>query len=136
MLSELNHLTLAVRYLDRSFDFYVTVLGFRPRAKWSSGAYLSLGNLWLCLSVDGNRAEGLPTDYTHYAFTIMQCEFSKFVEKARRHGVFEWKANTSEGDSFYFLDPDGHKLEAHVGSLETRLAQCLAHPYTEMKFFD
>lgn len=131
----MDHLTLAIRDLERSFDFYVTVLGCRPRAQWSSGAYLSLGNLWLCLSVDDNRTEDSPNDYTHYAFTINQGDFSKFVLHAHRHGVVEWKVNKSEGDSFYFLDPDGHKLEAHVGTLETRLNQCWEHPYYEMKFF-
>jgi hypothetical protein len=48
----------------------------------------------------------------------------------------EWKSNRSEGDSFYFLDPDGHQLEAHVGSLESRLAQCRLRPYAGMRFFD
>jgi hypothetical protein len=32
-----------------------------------------------------------------------------------------WKQDRSEGASTYFLDPDGHKLEIHVGSLQSRL---------------
>jgi hypothetical protein len=39
-----------------------------------------------------------------------------------------WKENTSEGDSLYFLDPDGHRLELHVGSLDSRLAHYAADP--------
>ncbi|MCV4861229.1 hypothetical protein OFB63_34790, partial [Escherichia coli] len=47
-----------------------------------------------------------------------------------------WKDNRSEGASYYFLDPDGHKLELHVGNLAQRLAACRERPYKGMVFFD
>ena len=137
MLTALNHLTLAVTALPRSLDFYQQVLGCRLHARWDAGAYLTLGELWLCLSVDAQRGQATTApDYTHYAFSVAQADFAAFVAHARAQGVHEWKTNRSEGDSFYFLDPDGHQLEAHVGSLESRLAQCRLQPYAGMQFFD
>jgi len=62
MLAGLNHLTLAVTDLQRSVDFYVRVLGFRPRAQWDMGAYLELGDLWLCLSSDEQRGQARSSD--------------------------------------------------------------------------
>lgn len=137
MLTALNHLTLAVTDLPRSLDFYTQVLGCRLHARWDAGAYLTLGGLWICLSLDAQRQPAAaPPDYTHYAFSIAQADFAAFVAHARALGVREWKTNRSEGDSFYFLDPDGHALEAHVGTLESRLAQCRLRPYAGMQFFD
>lgn len=136
MLTGMNHLTLSVRSLDPSVLFYRDVLGFHLAAKWRTGAYLELGDLWLCLSMDEKRGAPPLPEYTHYAFSIAQKDFSAFASKLREQGVLEWKLNSSEGDSFYFLDPDGHKLEAHVGSLASRLSKCRAQPYAEMEFFD
>jgi catechol 2,3-dioxygenase-like lactoylglutathione lyase family enzyme len=136
MLTGLNHLTLAVADLDRSFSFYKDLLGFQPAAIWNTGAYLSLGELWLCLSLDGRRAAGQDPDYTHVAFDIAQEQFAAFRARLLEGGVPEWRQNRSEGDSFYFLDPDGHQLEAHVGSLASRLAKCRTEPYAGMRFFE
>ena len=136
MLSGLNHLTLAVESLDLSVPIYRDLLGFHLTARWNKGAYLDLGGLWLCLSLD-NRSSTEPwPEYTHYAFSTSEENFSPFVTKLMQAGVVEWKSNSSEGNSFYFLDPDGHKLEVHVGSLESRLKQCREQPYAEMEFFD
>lgn len=136
MLTGLNHLTLAVRDLPHSVAFYRNLLGFRLAAQWDAGAYLALGELWLCLTRDGSDRPIATGAYTHYAFSIAAADFATFRARLREAGVREWQPNRSEGDSFYFLDPDGHQLEAHVGSLVTRIAECRINPYQGMVFFD
>lgn len=138
MLNSLNHLTLAVSDLARSVDFYHQLLGLKLHARWDNGAYLTCGELWLCLSVDAQRQYVPPaqSDYTHYAFSVDERDFVHFVTRLEQAGVVSWKVNKSEGDSWYFLDPDGHKLEAHVGNLARRLKACREKPYKGMVFFD
>ncbi|MBP1130179.1 catechol 2,3-dioxygenase-like lactoylglutathione lyase family enzyme [Serratia sp. PL17] len=135
MLNGLNHLTLAVCDVNRSFDFYSNLLGFVPQARWQNGAYLSLGELWMCLSLDPARAVNAASDYTHYAFSVAAADFAAVALRLRQAGVKEWKTNRSEGESLYFLDPDGHQLEIHSGDLASRLAACRAQPYQGMEFF-
>lgn len=126
MITGLNHLTIAVSDLSRSFDFYVEILGFIPQGRWNNGAYLSAGDLWLCLTLE----TALPAkDYTHYAFSVNDDHFAECVMKLESYGSTCWKKNISEGASYYFLDPDGHKLEIHCGDLESRLAANESKPY-------
>ncbi|WP_297203039.1 fosfomycin resistance glutathione transferase [uncultured Pluralibacter sp.] len=132
MLAGLNHMTLAVRDIARSVAFYPRLLGFTLRARWDSGAYLSLDGLWLCLSLDDVDDR---RDYTHYAFTLAEAALPAFRASMLAAGVSEWKRNKSEGASFYFLDPDSHRLEAHCGTLESRLAACREAPYSGMVIY-
>ncbi|SJN58784.1 Glutathione transferase FosA [Vibrio ruber DSM 16370] len=126
MISGLNHITIAVSNLERSLKFYRDILGFTAHVKWQNGAYLSVGELWFCLSYD----EPCPkNDYTHIAFDIPSDEFEAYSSHIMSLGVKIWKENQSEGQSLYILDPDGHKLELHVGSLKSRLETLRAKPY-------
>lgn len=135
MATGINHLTFAVADLDRSFDFYVRVLGCDPVARWSTGAYLTAGGTWLALVVDdGVKAMQRP-DYSHVAFSCHDQDFDRLVASLRREGCKTWSENRSEGDSFYFCDPDGHKLEIHVGDLRTRLAAMRREPWDQIEFF-
>ncbi|MCX3410266.1 FosA family fosfomycin resistance glutathione transferase [Raoultella ornithinolytica] len=138
MLSGLNHLTLAVSSLAPSVAFYHQLLGMTLHARWDGGAYLSCGDLWLCLSLDPQRRITPPeeSDYTHYAFSVAEADFAGFSARLETAGVAVWKVNRSEGASYYFLDSDGHKLELHVGSLALRLAACREQPYKGMVFYD
>ncbi|SEN61717.1 Catechol 2,3-dioxygenase [Duganella sp. CF517] len=136
MLTGISHLTLASSDLPRSVDFYTRLLDFQLIATWDTGAYLTVGGLWICLSLEADRAGAEPSGYTHYAFAIREGDFAGFRQRLLAAGVVEWKANRSEGESFYFLDPDGHQLEAHVGSLASRMARCREKPYAGMRFFD
>ncbi|MCK7543596.1 fosfomycin resistance glutathione transferase [Marinobacter bryozoorum] len=135
MVSGINHITLAVSDLERSFRFYTRVVGLKPVAKWSGGAYLLAGEGWVCLSLDaGKRSEPEP-EYTHIAFSVEKGSFNESAEAIRSHNVRIWKENQSEGDSLYFLDPDGHKLELHAGDLQTRLAALREQPYEGLELY-
>lgn len=135
MLTGLNHLTLAVSDLPRSLAFYHSLLQLRLEATWDAGAYLSLPGLWLCLSLDPQRQAPAVADYTHYAFGVGAADFAALVQRLCEARVPEWRDNRSEGASFYFLDPDGHRLEVHVGDLASRLRACREHPYAGMRFY-
>lgn len=129
MITGLNHITIAVSDLQQSIHFYMDVLGFTGHVKWETGAYLSVGELWFCLSSDTPCAK---TDYTHIAFTVSDADFSDYCQKVLAGGTKQWKQNTSEGDSLYILDPDGHKLELHVGNLTSRLDALKVKPYKNL----
>ena len=126
-IAGLNHVTLAVTDVKKSLAFYRDTLGCTVRAIWPEGAYLEAGSLWLCLSYDTHARLNPNPDYTHIAFTVADADFPCLSERLIAECAI-WKDNESEGASTYFLDPDGHKLEIHVGSLSERLAYYQAHP--------
>ena len=135
MISGINHLTLAVRDLETSFAFYKDVLGLRPVAKWYKGAYFEAGHDWICLNLDPTTRTECLAEYTHVAFTVSSENFAAAVERLRAAGAQQWQKNRSPGESFYFLDPDGHKLEIHDSDLSARMKALKENPPKELVFF-
>lgn len=120
MINGINHITFASRNVQRSFDFYCNILGFKPLCKWNAGAYFLVGEFWFCINYD-DKASGA-IDYTYIALNVTQDDFCKIRNSIIENNIKIFKDNKSEGDSLYFLDPDGHKLELHVGNWQTRIA--------------
>lgn len=129
MISGINHVTLSVSDLERSFHFYTDILKLKPAAKWNRGAYLLAGEDWICLSLDRDARSGPLPEYTHFAFTISSKDFDAYAVNLLSRGCKTWKENRSEGNSLYILDPDGHKLEIHAGDLSSRLESLRDKPY-------
>ena len=126
MITGINHITLSVRDLKESIAFYRDFLGMKLHVFWDTGAYLTAGETWLCLSL----GEPKPAmDYTHLAFSVSAQALAALRTQLKQTGVTEWQQNTSEGDSLYILDPNGNRLELHYGSLQTRLAALQKSPY-------
>lgn len=132
MITGFNHLTLSVKSLNVSLVFYTELLGLKPQVRWQQGAYLSAPNLWLCLM----QGESKPSaDYSHVAFSVDADTLLLLQGKLAKAGHKFWQENSSEGDSCYFIDPDGHKLELHVGDLQTRLAALREAPYETLHWY-
>jgi len=138
-ITALNHITLAVTDLEKSFKFYRDILGLRPLVKWDQGAYFLVGDensgFWLCLNTDKNSTTS--AGYTHYAFSVQPQQFTQISQHIINSGAKIFKENTSPGNSLYFLDPDGHKLEIHTGNWRERIEAKKINPknWRKVKWF-
>jgi catechol 2,3-dioxygenase-like lactoylglutathione lyase family enzyme len=121
MITAFNHVTLAVSDLEASFAFYTEVLDLRPIARWLKGAHLRAGSDWLCLALGDTARRAPVAEYTHLAFTVSQADYAVMERRLTEEKVTIWQRNHSEGESLYFLDPDGHKLEIHASDLSARI---------------
>lgn len=135
MISGVNHLTFSVRDLEESVGFYTEALGFRIVARWRRGAYLLSGGAWVVLILDPSVRNGTLPEYTHAAFTVSAEEFGILSESIKQFGAEIWQKNSTPGDSLYFLDPNGHKLEIHASDLEARLKSDRRNPMEGMEFY-
>ena len=146
MITGLNHITLSAKNLSKSISFYTDILGFTLKAKWKKGAYLTFGEMWLCLTLQPKSSNSTTCadadkDYTHIAFDVNAENFTDVVNKIKASTPYLghikcWQKNHSEGNSYYFLDQSNHKLEIHVGNLQTRLESLKQLPYEGLELFD
>lgn len=134
MITGINHINLSVSDVARSFLFYKELLGFTPLCQSEGSAYLLAGSqdtagaLWLSLDLDRAKTRIPSPCNTHFAFSVSKADFGPMKARLLEAGVVSFKENTSPGESFYFLDPDGHKLELHVGTWQERIAAKKENP--------
>ncbi|NKB66672.1 MAG: glutathione transferase [Candidatus Latescibacteria bacterium] len=132
-----NHITLGVGDLERSFRFYTEILAATPRMKTSVVAYLDLQSTWIALVEQQPPPTPIGAQgYTHIAFSATQPQIDRLRDFVTQGLLSNWQENQSEGDSIYFLDPDGNKFEYHTTSLEDRLALFRRNPDPAMELFD
>jgi len=99
VIKGINHITLSVKDVDQSFEFYTQILGFKPVVKWPKGAYLLAGDLWFCLFLDDNTRKSKLPEYTHIAFTISEQNFKVMSERIKKSGAKIWQENQTEGET-------------------------------------
>ena len=88
-----------------------------------------IGSMW------PSKARPAASNPAGVAFSVGNSEFDALSARLAAECVI-WRNDKSEGASTYFLDPDGHKLEIHVGELETRLSHYRQHAPEGMHIFD
>ncbi|MDZ8227593.1 MULTISPECIES: VOC family protein [unclassified Nostoc] len=135
MITGINHITLSVRDLEESINFYTNVLDFRLLAKWMKGAYLSVGDIWLALILDQKVRENSIPEYTHIGLTVSIEDFPTLSQRIQQSGAKIWQENKSEGASLYFLDLNDHKLEIHASDLNIIIKTAKASPWEGLEFF-
>ncbi len=101
MIKGVNHITLAVKNVDKSFEFYNEILGLKPVVKWENGAYLLAGDTWIALNQDSKVTESKRLDYSHIAFNCNSSDFQNLKSKLLHYGCIEWSKNESEGFTYY-----------------------------------
>ncbi len=121
MITGVNHLTFSVSDLEESVGFYTEVLDFERVSHNAREAHLLAGDAWVVLVSDPSVREGVLPEYTHAAFTVSAEDFGALSERIERSGAEIWQENSTPGDSLYFLNPNGHKLEIHDSNLEARI---------------
>jgi len=101
-INGINHITLSVRDLDKSFDFYKDTLNFTPKLRWKDGAYFLAGDLWFIIYVDeATRDTPLP-EYSHIALNVSAKDFKSAAQAIKDSGAQIFRENKSEGDSYTF----------------------------------
>lgn len=128
MIEGLSHITFIVKNLERSAEFFKTVLlaeeiysSDEKEYSISKERFFLVGGVWIAIMEGDSLAD---TTYNHVAFKISQDDMQDYQDRIRNFGLRIQKGRSrvrGEAESIYFYDDDNHLFELHSGTLETRL---------------
>ncbi len=115
---QLNHTIVWCNNQETSARFLADILGMPPPKRLAHFSVVELGN---GVSLDfSQNGDAIVTQ--HYAFLVSEPEFDSILSRIKSQGLSYWAdpARTRSGEinhndggrGVYFLDPDGHVLEA------------------------
>ncbi|MEW6262637.1 MAG: FosX/FosE/FosI family fosfomycin resistance hydrolase [Thermodesulfobacteriota bacterium] len=124
----ISHITLIVRDLERTGNFFISVLGAKEVYasaerifSVSKERFFLVGETWIAIMEGDSLSE---RTYNHIAFKIPESRFEDFRQRLEKAQV-EFREGRprvpGEGRSLYFYDYDNHLFELHTGTLEERL---------------
>ncbi|MBU0744278.1 MAG: VOC family protein [Gammaproteobacteria bacterium] len=127
MVSDLSHITLICKDIDKTGEFLKKILGAveyystgKKIYSISQEKFFKIGKLWI-VTMEG---EPVAKTYNHIAFQADAKKFAELREEIKKLGlsILEGRRRAAEeGDSIYFYDYDNHLFELHSGDLAGRL---------------
>ncbi len=115
---QLNDLTLAVRDLDRSVQFYERDIGLEPLVVGGATAVLGVGDAALLRLVERPRAvpRGDAAGLFHVAWLLAdRAHLGAALARLDRHGArLTGAADHHVSEAVYLDDPDGHGIELYA----------------------
>ena len=126
----IDHAAISVRDLEKSREFYCTVLGLkvseREYQKPGIEYFLDCGTSLIGL-IQGDPAgekhllQDAGLGGNHVSFRVDTADFDRHVEALEKAGIrITFTKKRERSYSCYFLDPDGNKLEITAWPLEDR----------------
>jgi len=120
---QLDHIGIYVKDLEKSKQFYETILGFKQVNQFTSGAakiiIMDIGGGLLEL-VQRPNSPGIPPigDWSHIAF--FDPNFDETVDKLDLLNIEKRLVTMANGNRLcFFNDPDGHTIEVMEHGLQS-----------------
>ena len=117
-----SHVAITVADIDRSLDFYRTVLGFRLLSDMRGGgvqrASLALGEVSLELfagPADERSFVPVPTEFGRPQLALTVDDLEQAIAAVEAHGAERWgsRFDTPASSLIWIRDPDGTPIQLH-----------------------
>lgn len=110
-IAHLDHVEILVKDKAASEAWYKKALGLKRRylKEWGEGwVVLGAGSSWILLA---EPDRGRKVQRQHFAFQVSMAEYGLAKKELAAQGIDLSEEDHGVSRSFYFADPDGHRLE-------------------------